>query len=207
MSLATQSSDPPGSSSSGLSAFKTVGSQLSVSAGAIKPASSPLTRSPVTNRKHTRDSSDQETEEDNDRPVSPSSEDGSAPVTPTPGAAAAVDTFSWPSHVQCDENRQLLGTEEESSERQSSEDESQEREKNIWSITREQLNYYMTQFRSMQPNPHGESCLTIIISAWFIWLLINQLSSTSLSRLDHHEQELGMRNIETNFFIWAPAHN
>ena len=27
--------------------------------------------------------------------------------------------------------------------------------KNIWIITKEQLNYYMTQFRTMQSNPHG----------------------------------------------------
>jgi len=48
----------------------------------------------------------------------------------------------------------LLGTEEESSDRQSSEDEDDE-SKNIWIITKEQLNYYMTQFRTMQSNPHG----------------------------------------------------
>jgi hypothetical protein len=28
-------------------------------------------------------------------------------------------------------------------------------DKNIWLITREQLTYYVTQFRTMQPNPTG----------------------------------------------------
>ena len=66
-----------------------------------------------------------------------------------------MDTFSWPTNY--DENRQLLGTEEESSDRVSSDEETQDTDnKNIWAITREQLNYYMTQFRSMQPNPHGK---------------------------------------------------
>ena len=49
--------------------------------------------------------------------------------------------------------RQLLGTEEESSERPSSDEE--DLDKNAWNITREQLNYYTTQFFSMQPNPRG----------------------------------------------------
>ena len=40
----------------------------------------------------------------------------------------------------------MLGTEEESSDRQSS-DEEEDEAKNIWMITREQLSYYMTQFR------------------------------------------------------------
>jgi len=142
--------EPP----SGLSAFKTVGSQLAVSAGGIKPASSPLTRSPVTGRrKGGNDSSPAPSSGDED-----SGSEGRA--TPTGGGAEAGDRggesalFSWPSGGNYDENRQLLGTEEESSDRQSS-DEEEDEAKNIWMITREQLSYYMTQFRTMQPNPHG----------------------------------------------------
>ena len=75
-------------------------------------------------------------------------------ATPTGGGAEAGDRggagesalFSWPSGGNYDENRQLLGTEEESSDRQSS-DEEEDESKNIWMITREQLSYYMTQFR------------------------------------------------------------
>ena len=62
------------------------------------------------------------------------------------GGAGESALFSWPSGGNYDENRQLLGTEEESSDRQSSEEEEDE-SKNIWMITREQLSYYMTQFR------------------------------------------------------------
>jgi len=119
-----------------------------VNSPAVRPATSPLTRSPDMGR-HRRDSSDQDTVS-----PTPSSTDGeSQPPTPVvPGPPQGRDAFSWPSHSTYDENRQLLGTEEESSERQSSDD---EEEKNIWLITKEQLNYYVTQFRSMQPNPHG----------------------------------------------------
>ena len=69
--------------------------------------------------------------------------------------------------------RQLLGTEEESSERASSEDEllcddddeggetvhkkdySHQQSRSVWAITKEQLNYYTTQFFNMQSNPGG----------------------------------------------------
>jgi len=130
-----------------VSAFRAVGSQLVVNSPAVRPATSPLSRSPDTGRR--RDSSDQETVS-----PTPSSTDGdSQPPTPVvPGPPKGKDAFSWPSHSTYDENRQLLGTEEESSERQSSDD---EEDKNIWLITKEQLNYYVTQFRSMQANPHG----------------------------------------------------
>ena len=69
--------------------------------------------------------------------------------------------------------RQLLGTEEESSDRASSEDEllceeedtegsslnkkdfSNQQSRSVWAITKEQLNYYTTQFFNMQSNPGG----------------------------------------------------
>jgi hypothetical protein len=58
--------------------------------------------------------------------------------------------------------RQLLGTEEDSSDHASSDDddelvgaERREHRKNVWNITKEQLNYYTTQFFSMQTNPEG----------------------------------------------------
>jgi len=141
-------SRPPEQPGPSMSAFRAVGSQLKVNSPAVRPATSPLTRSPDMGR-HRRDSSDQDTVS-----PTPSSTDGeSQPPTPVvPGPPQGRDAFSWPSHSTYDENRQLLGTEEESSERQSSDD---EEEKNIWLITKEQLNYYVTQFRSMQPNPHG----------------------------------------------------
>jgi len=134
------------SSNSEMSAFKAVGSQLAVTAGGIKPASTPLTRSPVTGRRGERDS---EGECDTVSPA-PSS-DNSHPASPARlGPVPGPDAFSWPTHFNYDENRQLL---EESSDRQSSDEE--EEANNIWAITKEQLNYYVTQFRSMQQNPHG----------------------------------------------------
>jgi len=123
------------------SAFRPVGSHIAVNSPAVKPAVIPLLpeRSPQVSRR--LDSSDQET-------VSPTpSSTASESQPPTP---AVHGPFSWPTHSE--ENRQLLGgTEEESSDKQSSDEE----EKNIWLITREQMSYYMTQFRSMQSNPLG----------------------------------------------------
>lgn len=57
------------------------------------------------------------------------------------------------SNVVSEEQRQLLGTEEESSDKHSSED---ELEKELWTITEEQREYYTNQFRSLQPDPSGQ---------------------------------------------------
>ncbi|KAK9885327.1 hypothetical protein WA026_010827 [Henosepilachna vigintioctopunctata] len=50
-----------------------------------------------------------------------------------------------------EEQRQLLGTEEELSDKHSSEDETEVLE-DIWTITPEQCSYYIKQFRSLQPD-------------------------------------------------------
>ncbi|XP_016978550.1 ralBP1-associated Eps domain-containing protein 2 isoform X1 [Drosophila rhopaloa] len=56
-----------------------------------------------------------------------------------------------------DEHRQLLGTEEESSDRHSSDDEDNESELvTIYEITPEQREYYNKQFRTVQRDPHGQ---------------------------------------------------
>ncbi|EDW86777.2 uncharacterized protein Dwil_GK23672, isoform B [Drosophila willistoni] len=55
-----------------------------------------------------------------------------------------------------DEHRQLLGTEEESSDRHSSDDEDNENELiTLYQITPEQREYYNKQFRAVQRDPHG----------------------------------------------------
>ncbi|XP_034474039.1 ralBP1-associated Eps domain-containing protein 2 isoform X2 [Drosophila innubila] len=55
-----------------------------------------------------------------------------------------------------DEHRQLLGTEEESSDRHSSDDEDNENELiTLYQITPEQREYYNKQFRTVQRDPHG----------------------------------------------------
>lgn len=53
-----------------------------------------------------------------------------------------------------EEQRQLIGTEEESSDRHSSEDEGVEADE-VWSITEEQREYYTNQFRALQPDTSG----------------------------------------------------
>ncbi|EDV32057.1 uncharacterized protein Dana_GF14230, isoform A [Drosophila ananassae] len=55
-----------------------------------------------------------------------------------------------------DEHRQLLGTEEESSDRHSSDDEENENELvTLYQITPEQREYYNKQFKAVQRDPHG----------------------------------------------------
>lgn len=141
-----------GGGEGGVSAFRAVGSQLAVTSPAVRPATSPLASqgSPETGRSR-KGTSDQ----DSASPTPSSTGSDSQPPTPVvPGPPQGTDAFSWPSHGAYDENRQLLGTEEESSEvGGSSEDE--EQEKNVWLITQEQYSYYVTQFRAMQPNPRG----------------------------------------------------
>jgi len=100
------------------------------------------------------------------------------------GLAPGHDAFAWPGGGLADEHRQLLGTEEESSDRETLSDveddlasgvlgvgqslvsDSDAGEaihasgggstgRSVWAITKEQLNYYTTQFFNMQPNPAG----------------------------------------------------
>lgn len=54
----------------------------------------------------------------------------------------------------CEEQRQLLGTEEESSDRHSSEGED-EGDSEVWVINDEQLEYYRAQFCTLQPDPNS----------------------------------------------------
>lgn len=55
----------------------------------------------------------------------------------------------------CEEQRQLLGTEEESSDRHSSEEDNETDLETIYQITAEQKEYYTKQFRAVQPDPNG----------------------------------------------------
>ena len=108
-----------------------------------------MTKSPVVDRKEA--SSDQYT-------VSPSasSEDGSRPTSPIhdgPGPGGGPDTFCWPTQSNYEENRQLLGTEEESSDRQSSED-----EVDVWRLTSVHLigfNFRMMNLRTSGSSPRS----------------------------------------------------
>lgn len=53
--------------------------------------------------------------------------------------------------IVSEEARQLLGTEEESSDRHSSEDEGVGAD-DVWAITSEQRDYYTAQFKALQPD-------------------------------------------------------
>lgn len=75
--------------------------------------------------------------------------------SPTPTNSVLEKSWVTTGHWQglvCEEQRQLLGTEEESSDKHSSEDEV---ERELWIITNEQREYYTAQFRSLQPDPNG----------------------------------------------------
>lgn len=55
----------------------------------------------------------------------------------------------------CEEQRQLLGTEEEMSDRHSSEEDNDADLEAVYQITKEQKEYYVKQFRSIQPDVNG----------------------------------------------------
>lgn len=63
----------------------------------------------------------------------------------------------------CEEQRQLLGTEEESSDKHSSDGEADDKHSSdgeadmndVWTINEEQHEYYETQFKSLQPDLNG----------------------------------------------------
>lgn len=81
----------------------------------------------------------------------------SSPTSDSPTPTNSVHERTWGhSHTHWhglvnDEHRQLLGTEEDSSDRHSSEDEDYD----VWVITEEQRHYYTEQFQSLQPDLHS----------------------------------------------------
>jgi RalBP1-associated Eps domain-containing protein len=67
----------------------------------------------------------------------------------------AVNSQSWQG-LLCEEQRQLLGTEEESSDKHSSDDDDDELDlEALYQITPEQKEYYLKQFRTVQPDIRG----------------------------------------------------
>uniref|UniRef100_A0A1B6KP38 EF-hand domain-containing protein n=1 Tax=Graphocephala atropunctata TaxID=36148 RepID=A0A1B6KP38_9HEMI len=85
------------------------------------------------------------------------SPEASSTASDSPTPTNSVHEKNWPSHWQglvSEEQRQLLGTEEESSDRHSSDGE-EEVPKEVWTINEEQLEYYRTQFCSLQPDPNS----------------------------------------------------
>lgn len=78
--------------------------------------------------------------------------------SPTPTNSAAERPWAkdgmWDGLV-CEEQRQLLGTEEESSDRHSSDDENDIDIEALYQITPIQKDYYIKQFRTVQPDLNG----------------------------------------------------
>lgn len=67
----------------------------------------------------------------------------------------AVNSQSWQG-LLCEEQRQLLGTEEESSDKHSSDEDDDELDlEALYQITPEQKDYYLKQFRTVQPDIKG----------------------------------------------------
>lgn len=86
------------------------------------------------------------------------SPEASSTASDSPTPTNSVQERSWAvsgnwQGLVCEEQRQLLGTEEESSDRHSSEEDT-EISNEVWTITPEQREYYATQFRSLQPDPN-----------------------------------------------------
>lgn len=67
----------------------------------------------------------------------------------------AVNSQSWQG-LLCEEQRQLLGTEEESSDKHSSDEDEDDLDlEALYQITQEQKEYYLKQFRTVQPDLKG----------------------------------------------------
>ncbi|XP_049949509.1 ralBP1-associated Eps domain-containing protein 2 isoform X1 [Schistocerca serialis cubense] len=86
------------------------------------------------------------------------SPEASSTASDSPTPTNSVQERNWAAAAQwhgivCEEQRQLLGTEEESSDRHSSDDDGDPSE--VWTITEEQREYYTAQFLSLQPDPAG----------------------------------------------------
>ncbi|KAF5291399.1 hypothetical protein FQR65_LT01709 [Abscondita terminalis] len=83
----------------------------------------------------------------------------SSTASDSPTPTNSVQDKSWAiagtwQGLVSEEQRQLLGTEEESSDRHSSEDDT-EISSEVWTITPEQREYYIAQFRSLQPDSNA----------------------------------------------------
>lgn len=77
--------------------------------------------------------------------------------SPTPTNSVVTDHRPWAKGAMwlCEEQRQLLGTEEESSDRHSSDDDHEIDLESVYQILPEQQEYYVKQFRAVQPDING----------------------------------------------------
>ncbi|KAJ8984340.1 hypothetical protein NQ317_012560 [Molorchus minor] len=101
-------------------------------------------------------STDSEADSETVRNGSP---DASSAASDSPTPTNSVQDRSWAvsgawQGLVSEEQRQLLGTEEESSDKHSSEEDT-EVSNEVWAITAEQREYYTNQFRSLQPDTNA----------------------------------------------------
>ncbi|KAJ8946784.1 hypothetical protein NQ314_008767 [Rhamnusium bicolor] len=101
-------------------------------------------------------STDSEADSETVRNGSP---DASSTASDSPTPTNSVQDRSWVvtgawQGLVSEEQRQLLGTEEESSDKHSSEEDT-EVSNEVWTITSEQREYYTNQFRSLQPDTNA----------------------------------------------------
>lgn len=94
--------------------------------------------------------------------VSPTWSTASESPTPTNSTHNSVAERPWAMNSQswqgllCEEQRQLLGTEEESSDKHSSDEDDEDLDlEALYQITPEQKEYYLKQFRTVQPDVDG----------------------------------------------------
>nr|CAI5852996.1 unnamed protein product [Callosobruchus analis] len=101
-------------------------------------------------------STDSEADSETIRNGSP---DASSTASDSPTPTNSVQDRSWAvagawQGLVSEEQRQLLGTEEESSDKHSSEEDT-EVSNEVWTITSEQKEYYTNQFRALQPDTNA----------------------------------------------------
>jgi RalBP1-associated Eps domain-containing protein len=96
------------------------------------------------------------------RSGSPTWSTASESPTPTNSTHNSVAERPWATNSQswqgllCEEQRQLLGTEEESSDKHSSDEDDEDLDlEALYQITPEQREYYLKQFRTVQPDLNG----------------------------------------------------
>ncbi|XP_046406258.1 ralBP1-associated Eps domain-containing protein 1, partial [Ischnura elegans] len=141
----------------------------------------------------------------NDRHCFSSPKGGVSPEASSTASDSPTPTNSAATHwhgLVCEEQRQLLGTEEESSDRHSSEDDGVENDDDVegadvWKITQEQREYYSAQFRSLQPDPMGlvagpvarlffEKSRLPVLELRKIWMLADVSKDGALSLGEFH---------------------
>lgn len=118
--------------------------------------------------------------------VSPTWSTASESPTPTNSTHNSVAERPWAMNSQswqgllCEEQRQLLGTEEESSDKHSSDEDDEDLDlEALYQITPEQKEYYLKQFRTVQPDIGG--LLSGVVAKYAHYLIRDKINIYLLS--------------------------